>query len=247
MSEFMSDADVVARALEHIENKTTDRSDDVWREPVENYRKPERFAQELALFKTLPIPDVDEMETRLAEVTVIETKGIIFVIQQKPSASRTDAIKLLDKLPDVIKADQIIFAETEMIVEANWKLHLESFLEGYHIKPAHKTTFFPYGYDNVNVVEFSGPHSRVTFPFRRIEALKDVSLEDHKLSNELTYVNHLFPNVFSPLVRLSRPLFIFIKKCCNDSHGRNFANTVTVQTPCLSRSVAYLPAHVSDY
>jgi len=199
MSEFMSDADVVARALEHIENKTTDRSDDVWREPVENYRKPERFAQELGLFKTLPIPfcpsaaltkpgdyiareaaktplivvrgqdgkarafknacrhrgaelvagsgcvgafvcpyhgwsygldgalrgiphadgfpDVDEMETRLAEVTVIETKGIIFVIQQKPSASRTDAIKLLDKLPDVIKADQIIFAETEMIVD----------------------------------------------------------------------------------------------------------------------------------
>ena len=322
MSEFMSDADVVARALEHIENKTTDRSDDVWREPVENYRKPERFAQELALFKTLPIPfcpsaaltkpgdyiareaaktplivvrgqdgkarafknacrhrgaelvagsgcvgafvcpyhgwsygldgslrgiphadgfpDVDEMETRLAEVTVIETKGIIFVIQQKPSASRTDAIKLLDKLPDVIKADQIIFAETEMIVEANWKLHLESFLEGYHIKPAHKTTFFPYGYDNVNVVEYSGPHSRVTFPFRRIEALKDVSLEDHKLSNELTYVNHLFPNVI--LAELSHHLTLGIMEPLSVSQTKITTYHLTRSADASGRDAAVVAA-----
>ncbi len=277
MPSFMSDQDVVARALSHIENKTTDRSDETWREPVENYQNADRFEKELALLRTLPIPycpsasltksgdyiareaaktplivvrgrdgnvrafknacrhrgtelvagkgcagafvcpyhgwsygldgallgiphedgfpDFDKLANGLAEVTAIEHNGMIFVIQQDPAADRTAALDMLDAVPDVLKPDQIIFAETETLVEANWKLHLESFLEGYHIKPAHKTTFFPFGYDNVNVIEFSGPHARVTFPFRRIEALKDVAPEEYKVSDKLTFVNHLFPNV----------------------------------------------------
>ena len=286
MSGFMSDQDVVARALGHIENKTTDRSDETWQEPVAHYHDPARFEKELALLKTLPIPfcpsaaltkpgdyiareaaktplivvrgkdgkvrafknacrhrgselvagkgcagafvcpyhgwsygldgallgiphedgfpDFDKLSNNLAEVTTLEQNGIIFVIQQDPKESQTAALKMLDGLPDVLKSDQIIFAETETIVEANWKLHLESFLEGYHIKPAHKTTFFPFGYDNVNVIEFSGPHSRVTFPFRRIETLKETAPADYDVSNKLTYVNHLFPNII--LAELSHHL-----------------------------------------
>lgn len=286
MPAFMSNQDVVARALSHIENKTTDRSDEIWQEPVENYHSAERFEQELALFKTLPIPycpsaslakagdyiareaaktplivvrgrdgkarafknacrhrgtklvagkgcagafvcpyhgwsygldgaligmphedgfpDFDKLANGLAEITAIEQNGMIFVIQRDPKADRTAALKMLETVPDVLKADQIIFAETETVVEANWKLHLESFLEGYHIKPAHKTTFFPFGYDNVNVIEFSGPHARVTFPFRRIENLKDVAPKDYEVADKLTYVNHLFPNVI--LAELSHHL-----------------------------------------
>ena len=286
MSNFMSDQDVVVRALSHIENKTTDRSDETWREPVENYQSAERFEQELALFRALPIPycpsasltkpgdyiareaaktplivvrgrdgnvrafknacrhrgtelvagkgcagafvcpyhgwsygldgallgiphedgfpDFDKLANGLAEVTAIEHNGMVFVIQQDPAADRTAALDMLDAVPDVLKPDQIIFAETETLVEANWKLHLESFLEGYHIKPAHKTTFFPFGYDNVNVIEFSGPHARVTFPFRRIERLKDVAPDDYEVADKLTYVNHLFPNVI--LAELSHHL-----------------------------------------
>ena len=286
MSGFMSNQDVVARALGHIENKTTDRSDEVWQEPVENYHSLERFEKELRLFKTLPIPfcpsaaltkpgdyiareaaktplivvrgrdgkargfknscrhrgtelvsgkgcagafvcpyhgwsygldgaligiphedgfpDFDKLANGLAEVTAIEKNGMIFIIQQGPKENQTTALEMLDAVPDVLKSDQIIFAETETIVEANWKLHLESFLEGYHIKPAHKTTFFPFGYDNVNVIEFSGPHARVTFPFRRIEKLKDTAPEDYVVSDKMTYVNHLFPNVI--LAELSHHL-----------------------------------------
>lgn len=286
MSGFMSDQDVVARALGHIENKTTDRSTETWREPVAHYHDDERFEKELALFKSLPIPfcpsaaltkpgdyiareaaktplivvrgkdgkarafknacrhrgselvagkgcagafvcpyhgwsygldgaligiphedgfpDFDKLSNNLAEVTTLEQNGIIFVIQQDPKESQTAALQMLEDLPDVLRSDQIIFAETETIVEANWKLHLESFLEGYHIKPAHKTTFFPFGYDNVNVIEFSGPHSRVTFPFRRIETLKDTAPADYDVSNKLTYVNHLFPNII--LAELSHHL-----------------------------------------
>jgi len=140
-------------------------------------------------------PDFDKLANGLTEVTAIEKNGIIFVLQQDPSEGHAAALEMLRGLPQVIKDDQIIFSETEMIVEANWKLHLESFLEGYHIKPAHKNTFFPFGYDNLNVIEFCGPHARVTFPFKRIEQLADVEPKDYKVSDKLTYVTHMFPNV----------------------------------------------------
>jgi phenylpropionate dioxygenase-like ring-hydroxylating dioxygenase large terminal subunit len=274
---FMSDSDVVDRVLDHIANKTTDRGDEVWQEPVENYRSSERLDRELTVFKSVPtpfcpsvalkqpgdyiarraagtplivvrgqdgkarafinacrhrgselvsgkgcagafvcpyhgwsygldgallgiphedgFPDFDKLANGLAEVTVIEKNGIIFVVQQDPGESQTKALEMLSGLPVFLKDDQIIFSETEVVVEANWKVHLESFLEGYHIKPAHKNTFFPFGFDNLNVIEFCGSHARVTFPFRRIEQLADVDPKDYNVSDKLTYVTHLFPNV----------------------------------------------------
>ena len=140
-------------------------------------------------------PNLDKLANGLAEVTAIEKNGIVFIVQQDPNIDQEQIHEMLRGLPEVLKSDQIIFEESETIVEANWKLHLESFLEGYHIKPAHKTTFFPFGYDNLNVIEFCGPHARVTFPFRRIETLKDSSLKTPDVSDKLTYVTHLFPNV----------------------------------------------------
>jgi phenylpropionate dioxygenase-like ring-hydroxylating dioxygenase large terminal subunit len=318
MPAFMSDQDVVARALSHIDNKTTDRSADTWREPVAHYRDVERFEQELALFKTLPIPycpstsltkpgdyiareaakmplivvrgrdgqarafknacrhrgtelvagkgcagafvcpyhgwsygldgaligiphedgfpDFDKLENALAEVTAIEQNGMIFVLQQDPKDDRTAALRMLETIPDVLKSDQVIFAETETVVEANWKLHLESFLEGYHIKPAHKTTFFPFGYDNVNVIEFSGPHARVTFPFRRIETLKDIAPEDYEVSDKLTYVNHLFPNVI--LAELSHHLSLGVIEPISVSQTKITTYHLTRSTDAAGRDKA---------
>jgi len=274
---FMSDSEVVDRVLSHIANKTTDRGHDVWQEPVESYRSPERLEQELDVFRSVPtpfcpstalrkpgdyiarkaantplivvrghdgevrafknacrhrgtqlvegtgcagafvcpyhgwsygldgallgvphedgFPDLDRLANGLAEVTAIEKNGIIFIVQQDPIQDQTAMLDMLGGLPETLKDDQIIFEESETIVEANWKLHLESFLEGYHIKPAHKTTFFPFGYDNLNVIEFCGPHARVTFPFRRIETLRDTKFQAPDVSDKLTYVTHMFPNV----------------------------------------------------
>ena len=51
------DATVVQRILDHIDNKTTDLSESSWREPVENYRSPARFAAEREMvLRRLPIP-----------------------------------------------------------------------------------------------------------------------------------------------------------------------------------------------
>jgi phenylpropionate dioxygenase-like ring-hydroxylating dioxygenase large terminal subunit len=57
MQAEMDDQAVVQRVLDHIENGTTDLGDSVWREPVANYRRPERLQAELdRVLRRTPTP-----------------------------------------------------------------------------------------------------------------------------------------------------------------------------------------------
>ena len=77
----------------------------------------------------------------------------------------------------------------------NWKVLVEQFLEGYHIRTTHKDTFFPLQYDDLNVVERFGPNSRITYPYRNIERLRSRPETTWTTDARVTYVYHLFPNV----------------------------------------------------
>ena len=77
----------------------------------------------------------------------------------------------------------------------NWKVLVEQFLEGYHIRTTHKDTFYPIQYDDLNVVEAFGPNTRITFPYKNIERLRDRPESTWTVGHRVTYVYHLFPNV----------------------------------------------------
>jgi nitrite reductase/ring-hydroxylating ferredoxin subunit len=272
MTKLLSDAQVIERVFQHIDNKTTDRGDEVWREPTENYRSEERFAVEMAMLRRLPLPycpsaalpetgsfiartaagtplvvargqdgvvrafrnacrhrgrqlaegsgctrsfvcgyhgwayrldgclqhipheegfpQVDKSQFGLMEVQAEERGGIIFVTQEKAISDGA-----LTELPEMLSDSQTLFDTREVDEEFNWKLNMEAAMEGYHIKPTHKETFYPYGYDNLNVVEKFGCNSRVTFPFRRIEELRDVPDAERDIAGMVTYAHTIFPNV----------------------------------------------------
>jgi hypothetical protein len=67
-------------------------------------------------------------------------------------------------------------------------------MEGYHIKSLHQESFYPFGYDNLNVVETFGPHSRVVYPFQRIEQVRGIAPDKLNLTGLVTSVYMLFPN-----------------------------------------------------
>ena len=136
-------------------------------------------------------PGLDKDSRGLVAVDTREVGGMVFVTQDAPVAPVADA---LADIPHLLGADQEYLGVHEGVVEANWKVFLEGFLEGYHIKATHPDTFFPFGYDNVNVIERFGRNSRVTFPFRRIEGLRDRPAEEWNVDGLLTYVYQLFPN-----------------------------------------------------
>jgi phenylpropionate dioxygenase-like ring-hydroxylating dioxygenase large terminal subunit len=271
---FLTDPEVAARVLEHVRARTTDVGAEVWREPVENYRSPTRFAREVEALRRCSVPFCPSAAlpepgsfvareaagtplivvrgkdgqvrafrnacrhrgTQLAEgsgcargfacryhgwtyaldgalihvphehgfpgldknlfglvpVACEERLGLVFVTQEPASA---DTASALDGLSVLVAAEQRLLASNENEVAVNWKVYLEGFIEGYHIRSTHPKSFYPYGYDNLNVVEQCGPHSRVTYPFRRIEKLVDVVPEARRVDGLLTYVYHLFPNV----------------------------------------------------
>lgn len=144
---------------------------------------------------------VDLSARGLAPVPCLERAGVVFV-QQEPDdpATGTATFASVLSVPGLTE-DQILIASERIEVEANWKVLAEGFLEGYHLRQTHKTTFYPLGYDNCTVVEHNGRHSRVTFPFRRVEALRDLVPEEWQLGRALTIVDHVFPNAI--LARLT--------------------------------------------
>ncbi len=273
MAILMDDRHVAQRILDHIENGTTDLGQDVWREPVDNYRSNERMAAEIErvlrrsatpFCPSAALPDAGSYVARdaagtpivavrahdgkvrafrnvcrhrgmqlargsgcakafvcgyhgwtyqldgklrhvphehgfpgldknlhgLVPVSAEERLGLVFVTQDEPRLDDDS----LDELPDLISPEQQLFATSERVTQANWKILLEGFIEGYHIRPTHSETFYPYGFDNLNVVETFGRNSRVTYPFRRIGKLAALPPDERRVDGLLTYVYHLFPN-----------------------------------------------------
>lgn len=281
---WLSERDLVARLLGHIDAGTTDLGPTVGRIPVDHYRDPERFAAELAMMRRLPVPfcasallprtgsyqartaagvpllvargrdgavrafrnscghrgtaladgtgcaqafvcpfhgwkyaldgsvadvphadgftDVDLAERRLPEVGCREVNGLVWVDQEGPAT--------FDGVADLpgLTPDQILVGQRVISVAANWKVLVEGFLEGYHIRSTHPSTFLPFGYDNLTVVEQHGPHSRITFPFKRIEDQRAQAPEVWHTEGVTTVVEHLFPNAVLPHLTAHRAFFV---------------------------------------
>ena len=272
---FLSDQEVAARVLAHMQGCTTDLGETVWREPVAAYRSPERFREEqVRVLRRWPVafcpsaslpragsyvareaagtpllvvrgqdgvarafrnacrhrgtrlvdgegckpsfvcpyhawtyrldgglhhvphahgfPGLDLGKSGLREVRCEERHGLVFITQDDGAPGAESA---LAGLPELLGPEQRLLGVNQIDFEVNWKVYLESFLEGYHIRSTHPKSFYPYGFDNLTVVEHCGPNNRVTFPFRRIEKLAEVPPEQRRVEGLLTYVYHLFPNV----------------------------------------------------
>ena len=272
MQAFMDDNAVTERVLSHVRAGTTDEGDEVWHEPVENYRSEERLRREIELLRRIPVPfcpsaalrnpgdyvarqaagvpilavrgkdgqvrafrnacrhrgaevasgtgcantfvcpfhgwtygldgellrvqhehgfpDLDKSTHGLIPVVAEEHAGIVFVTQNGDASGYHAG----EGLPELLSDDDDLIDGHDDVAEVNWKVSLEGALEGYHIRFGHPETFYPYGYDNLNVIEHVGRNSRVTFPFRRIEKLADVPADERRLEGRVTQVYHLFPN-----------------------------------------------------
>ena len=108
-------------------------------------------------------PDLDKNSHGLIEVETQEKNGLIFVTQKKAISDGA-----LASLPTLISEDQKVFDYSTFLDEANWKILLETAMEGYHIKALHNKTFYPYGFDNLNIVETFGMNSRIAVSYTHL-------------------------------------------------------------------------------
>ena len=169
-------------------------------------------------------PDLDKDSNGLVPVHSVDVQsGLVFVTQDEPIG-----LGALESLPALLSADQVIFEAQEKVEEINWKLTAEGTLEGYHIKPTHPESFFPYGYDNLNVVEMQGPNVRVCYPFRRIETLRDAPRENLSLDRMVTLVNRIFP--FTSVTRLAQHYGVSFAEPESPTRTRYFNYRLTLPT-----------------
>ncbi len=163
-------------------------------------------------------PGLDKKTHGLVPVHAEESLGLIWVTQDTPAIEP-------DQLPVLLRPEQQLYAATEFEVAANWKILLEGFIEGYHIRFTHPESFFPYGFDNLNLIDLYGRSGRITYPFRRIKKLESVPHGERKVEGLLTYVYHVFPNVL--IITLSRHTNVVILEPVSHDRTRQVTYTLT--------------------
>ena len=169
-------------------------------------------------------PALDKGDNGLVPLHSVDVRsGLVFITQDEPVG-----LGALESLPALLTDDQVIFESEEKVEEVNWKLTAEGTLEGYHIKPTHRESFFPFGYDNLNVVEMQGPNSRVCYPFRRIEALRDAPRDNVSLDRMVTLVNRIFP--FTSVTRLAQHYGVSFAEPESPTRTRYFNYRLTLPT-----------------
>ena len=306
---FMDDQAVIERILTHVQNGTTDLGNEVWREPVENYRSEARFRSEIELLRRLPVPfcpsaalrapgayvartaagvpilavrgqdgivrafrntcrhrgsevaqgtgcvkafvcpyhgwtyaldgrlqrvhqkegfpGLDQTAHGLVPVRAEERSGIVFITQDVPeeltqgTAAARGTSEAGEGLGDLIPPGHDVIDTHDNEADFNWKVSIEGSIEGYHIRFGHPNSFYPYGYDNLNVVEHCGRNSRITFPFKRIEKLAKVPPAERKIEGRVTTVYHLFPNALVTI--LSHHTILVVLEPIAPGRTRNIA------------------------
>jgi phenylpropionate dioxygenase-like ring-hydroxylating dioxygenase large terminal subunit len=170
-------------------------------------------------------PGLDKRSNGLVPVSSFEDQGLIWVTQDGTVPARSPWAEL----DGLVTTAQRLVGTSEQDLAANWKIVAEGFLEGYHLQALHVDTFFPIQFDNLNVIEQFGPNSRVTFPYRRVDRLRDVPAEERSADGVLTYVYHLFPNVM--LVTFSKNTTMIVIEPLAVDRTRLVTYTLTHRDP----------------
>lgn len=76
----------------------------------------------------------------------------------------------------------------------NWKLMVDTFLEGYHFKYAHPKSVYPLFLNNMGVFDRFEPHIRWVMPKRTILDLDNVPQEQWRLRDHSFVMYYVFPN-----------------------------------------------------
>lgn len=142
--------------------------------------------------------ELDKSELGMVKLPCIEKGGIIWV--KMNHLADDDFSDVPDELAADLDAfgvgDMHMFALRKHEIDGNWKLILDTFLEGYHVIRLHANSLGPLYEDTVVKVDRFGSHlrqtsARIGFTQELLEQHVD-SIDD--LRRVVTYVYTLFPN-----------------------------------------------------
>ena len=140
-------------------------------------------------------PSLDKSTLGLTSLPVTERFGFVWVVATPGEDYDFDSF--LDPIePDLAPLaldGHVVFRRATTTARTNWKLVMEAFLDGYHVRHLHKSTVGPYFRGHQSYSELAGPHVRAIVGrggFR--EAIDNDAVDDIRDIATPTYV--FFPN-----------------------------------------------------
>ena len=141
---------------------------------------------------------IDPATLNLVELPCDEAGGLIFVKRTPgPAFSASAFLHPLDQhLQWLGLADMKVFRKVDHVYPANWKLTVDAFLEGYHIRVLHRDTIYPFFADAYTVNLHAGPHQDSLVARRSAFEAFEPPRDRSELCRLATPTQLLFPNTF---------------------------------------------------
>ncbi len=145
---------------------------------------------------------MDRAEHNLVPLPAVERNGLIWV-RATPSGTDVDSLHIdIDQALAGLGSEFQSFnldafhhyTSRQLRQKMNWKLVVDTFLEPYHFGVLHRDSIAPIFFPNLCLFQAFGPHLRVTYPRRTIEALRDRPETEWDLVYHSALVYVLFPN-----------------------------------------------------
>ncbi len=148
--------------------------------------------------KSYAFPGLDRCKYSLQELPVTERMGLVWV--HPTSGATIDLDSHLGAIGDDIEhfaiGDLVRYCKTSVTRNANWKLLLKTYLEGYHVPHLHRTTLAANFKKGVIAHYEHGPHIRMAAARTNILDVLDVEPESWRILDYASVYYLLFPNAF---------------------------------------------------
>lgn len=143
-------------------------------------------------------PDVDKCDYGLVELPAAEVGGLAWVARDPDAVLDIPAFlgSFYDDLIDFDVASLVQYKKTKVIKNANWKLLIKTYLEGYHVPYLHRDTLAFAFKKGVIAHDEQGPHIRLSAARTNIEDTALKPEQDWRILDYASVYYTLFPNTF---------------------------------------------------
>ena len=137
---------------------------------------------------------LDKAKHSLVGATVAEHHGLLWASPQLVSVD--DHLASLES--DLVSfglSDQVFFARSTAEPSCNWKLIIDAFLEGYHIRTLHRDSIYPFFLDGHSLADEVGDHIRALTARRALADTRTALPTDWRGLRQVATPSYLlFPN-----------------------------------------------------
>ena len=147
-------------------------------------------------------PGLEPATHGLVELACAERHGLIWALPSPGIELNLDSfLQPIDDELGYFLGDSVLFRRIDVVRKANWKLIIDAFLDGYHLRVLHRDSIYPFFVDALAVSEFVNPHIRSAAARRRITEAVSLPGTQWDFREHCTFTHFVFPNtvfIFHP-------------------------------------------------